>query len=282
EIEALCSGRGVPVVEDTAQAFGARVEGRRLGTFGDVGVYSFGTYKNLNTWYGGAVTCANPERFAAIRKQVESWTPRSAASLVRQMLKGLSTDVATHPALFRTLTYWIFRFGALHDIRAINRFVQTELDLSRREELPRAYRGQMTPAQQRLGLAQLPHVDRDNAARVEKAARYRRGLEDLGGLVLPPDAASGIYTYFPVQWPGGEAERRRLLRYLTERGCDIGPQHLKNCADLPAFREFARDCPNAREAADAVVLLPTYPRYPNRDVDRNLEVLRAYAAARGV
>ena len=54
-------------------------------------------------------------------------------------------------------------------------------------------------------------------------------------------------------------------------------------------REFAlpilyvsHDLSSVLNFADAVVLLPTYPRYPNRDVDRNLEVLRAYAAARGV
>jgi dTDP-4-amino-4,6-dideoxygalactose transaminase len=57
---------------------------------------------------------------------------------------------------------------------------------------------------------------------------------------------------------------------------DCAAQHLHNCADLECFAEFHRDCPHARETAASVVLLPTYPRYSERDVARNIEVIRRY------
>src|SRR5262245_2680094 len=40
----ICDRRGVRLIEDTAQAFGAIESGRRLGTIGDAGIYSFGFY----------------------------------------------------------------------------------------------------------------------------------------------------------------------------------------------------------------------------------------------
>mgnify|MGYP006274621901 CR=1 FL=1 len=43
------------VIEDTAQAFGAKYRGRYLGTFGDVGTYSFNIYKTINAGDGGLV-----------------------------------------------------------------------------------------------------------------------------------------------------------------------------------------------------------------------------------
>jgi len=279
EIRALCESLGIPVIEDAAQAFGAAVGGERLGTIADLGVYSFGTYKNLNSWYGGAIACKDPERFAAIQREADQMAVRARAALVSRMLKGLMTDIATHPWIFRLLSYWIFRWGALHDVRWINRFVETELDLSRRDYVPPAYLGRMTPAQHRLCLGQLDRVDPANRVRIEKAGRYRDGLQDIDGMLLPPAAVgTAIYTYYPIQYRGGQAERRRLLRHLSRHGCDVGPQHLKNCADLPAFGDFRRNCPNARRAADSVVLLPTYPGYPDRDVAHNLEVLVDYAS----
>jgi dTDP-4-amino-4,6-dideoxygalactose transaminase len=275
KIIALCKSKGVPVVEDAAQAFGARVDGKRLGTFADAGVYSFGTYKNISTWYGGAVTCKDPGMFQAIQKEAGLMKYQSRAFLIKRMLQGLLTDTSTHPAIFKSLTYWIFRYGRLHDVAWINRFVETELDLSRKESLRDTYRGKMTAAQCQLGLIQLNHIDSQSRIRFQKAARYRKGLEGIHGFVLPPeDDGDAIYTYFPIQYDHGE--RHQLLLYLARHGCDIGPQHLKNCADLPAFKDFYRDCPNARQTAGSLVLLPTYPSYPDRDIDHNVAVLRAY------
>jgi len=284
EIFALCESKGVPVIEDAAQAFGARVDDRRLGTIADAGVYSFGTYKNINTWYGGAVTCKDPELLAAIQQESDSLVLQSKPFLIKRMLNGMFTDISTHPFLFRALTYWIFRFGRLHDIAWINRFVETELDLSRRSSIPATHLGNMTAAQHALGMVQLDHIDRDNRMRFQKAARYRKGIEGLEGIIVPPGdigEREAIYTYFPVQYGQSNADRHQLLKYLAKYGCDIGPQHLKNCADLPAFKDFYRDCPNARQTANAVVLLPTYPAYPDRDIDHNIEVLRDYVQDRG-
>jgi dTDP-4-amino-4,6-dideoxygalactose transaminase len=279
EICALCGSKGIPVIEDTAQAFGANVQGRRLGTYGDVGVFSFGMYKNINTWYGGAVTCKDPEKLSAIKKESDALSFQTGSVVINRMLQGLMTDAVTLPFLFRSLTFWIFRFGRLHDIGWINRFVETELDLSRLRALPARYLGKMTAAQHRLGLVQLDHIDRDNQMRSEKAARYRKGLEGTGTFLLPQDdAGCALYTYFPIQYGNGQTDRQRLLKHLARRGCDIGPQHLKNCADLPAFADFHRDCPNARRTADAVVLLPTYPSYPDRDIAHTVSVLQEYAA----
>ncbi len=281
EICRLCKQVGVPVIEDAAQAFGARVDGERLGTIADAGVYSFGTYKNINGWYGGAVTCRDPETFAAVQGELDRMPTQSSTFVIKRMMKGLVTDLATNPALFKALTYWIIRFGHLHAIRSINRFVEEERDLARRDRVPEAYLGRMTAAQQRLCLAQLGHVDRNNRCRAEKASLYRKGLQGTDAIVLPPgDCGDPIYTYFPIQCGDSLAERGRLLRYLAQHGCDIGPQHLKNCADLPAFREFHRDCPNARKAAASVVLLPTYPDYPDGDIAHNLAVLGDYVSGR--
>jgi dTDP-3-amino-3,4,6-trideoxy-alpha-D-glucose transaminase len=59
-IVALARRAGVAVVEDTAQAHGALYRGRRVGTIGDVGCFSFYPTKNLGGWGdGGAVITAD-------------------------------------------------------------------------------------------------------------------------------------------------------------------------------------------------------------------------------
>ena len=62
EIVALARSWGVWVVEDCAQAHGARYRGRRVGTWGDAGTFSFYPAKNLGGWGdGGAVVTGRSE-----------------------------------------------------------------------------------------------------------------------------------------------------------------------------------------------------------------------------
>ena len=48
---------GIPVIEDAAEGFGSRFDGRMLGTFGRYGVLSFNGNKMITTSGGGALIC---------------------------------------------------------------------------------------------------------------------------------------------------------------------------------------------------------------------------------
>jgi len=68
-ILAAAKQHGIPVVEDAAQALGAKDKGRMAGTMGTLGCFSFFPTKNLGTLgEGGLVTTADPDLAEKVRK----------------------------------------------------------------------------------------------------------------------------------------------------------------------------------------------------------------------
>ncbi|MEV4666855.1 DegT/DnrJ/EryC1/StrS family aminotransferase [Microbacterium sp. LWO12-1.2] len=61
ELEALASERGVALYEDAAQAHGASLDGRPVGSFGEFAMFSLYPTKNMTSGEGGMVTTATDE-----------------------------------------------------------------------------------------------------------------------------------------------------------------------------------------------------------------------------
>jgi len=71
DVEALAGiagRRGLRLVYDGAHAFGVRIDGRGIGTFGDATMFSFHATKLFHTAEGGAVACGDPALFHRIER----------------------------------------------------------------------------------------------------------------------------------------------------------------------------------------------------------------------
>lgn len=75
EIMEVARRHNLKVIEDCAQAPGATVDGRYVGTIGDIGVFSFNYHKHIHTGEGGMVVTSDDEyaaRVSLIRNHAES------------------------------------------------------------------------------------------------------------------------------------------------------------------------------------------------------------------
>ncbi len=64
----LAEDRGIPVLEDVAHGAGGTYKGRKLGSLGTLGSFSFHAVKNLATGDGGMLTFSDPEYDARLRR----------------------------------------------------------------------------------------------------------------------------------------------------------------------------------------------------------------------
>ena len=59
-LQRVADRRGLKIIYDAAHAFGLRLRGRAIGTFGDATMFSFHATKLFHTAEGGALACSDP------------------------------------------------------------------------------------------------------------------------------------------------------------------------------------------------------------------------------
>lgn len=82
---AIAEEHGVPIIEDCAQAHGAERGGRKAGSFGSIGCFSFYPTKNLGALGDGGALTIKDDRIAQTVRQLRQygWRKRYEASTLR-------------------------------------------------------------------------------------------------------------------------------------------------------------------------------------------------------
>jgi len=74
KIGKLCRDHNIVFIEDVCQAESSRINGRMLGSFGDMAVFSFSYYKPLSSCGGGGgMVVSNNDGLSRIRRWMEDW-----------------------------------------------------------------------------------------------------------------------------------------------------------------------------------------------------------------
>jgi len=109
------------VIEDACEAIGAEYDGRKVGGFGDAGVFAFYPNKQITTGEGGAVVTENSRMASMIRA-------------LRNQGRTESDDWFQHSELG-----YNYRLSEMNCALGIGQLQRIEAILSRREEIARKY-----------------------------------------------------------------------------------------------------------------------------------------------
>jgi dTDP-4-amino-4,6-dideoxygalactose transaminase len=269
----LCVEKGIPLIEDCAQAFGATVKGRRVGSFGAMGVFSFSVKKHVNSLYGGCLLGNDAALMNECRSFLAELPPERKWKLLKRATSTLILQIAHSAPVFRGLTFPLLRSHVRRGPETALSAVRYEHAPIRRAEIPEDYLRRMTSCQAHLVSRQIPDVDRQIELRTAYAREYHSLLSDLPGIRLPPlrEDGSHIYLSFAVQVPN----RLEFQREMMAAGCDVRLQTYLNLASAPCYSDFRRDCPRAESAASRAVVLPICPGAGIEGIRRVAGAIRA-------
>jgi len=236
EILELAKIKGIYVIEDAAHALPSFYKGRKIGTIGDIGCFSFYATKTLTTGEGGMIVTENDE-----------WAERMR--ILR--LHGISKDAWKRYSDEGDWYYEIVDLGYKYNMTDI----QAAMGLAQLRKLEWMW-------EQRRRLA-------------ERYIAAFSGIDEIE-LPLIKDDRTTSWHLFPIllKLETLSIDRRRFVELLKERGIGTSvhfiplyrhPFYKKN------FSYDAKDFPNSEWFYEREVSLPIYPSLSDTEQDYVIE-----------
>ena len=216
EFLAMAEERGISIVEDCCQAHGAEYDGKKVGSLGLAGCFSFYSSKNMTVGGDGGMITTND--------------------------KNLADAARSFRDCGRASKYEMSRVGYTSRLNTVNAAI---------------------------GRVQLRRLDKWNSLRRGIASLYRRDLEGVEGITLPPEENSKevpVYHLFVIR----SEHRDRIAKRLEEKGIESAihypiPIHLQDYYRRQyGFSEGS--FPVSERLAKEVLSLPMHPMLTEQEV----------------
>ncbi|MBZ0071296.1 MAG: DegT/DnrJ/EryC1/StrS family aminotransferase [Gammaproteobacteria bacterium] len=254
-IEQLAQTRGIYMIDDAAQAMHATFRGRNVGTFGDVGIYSFDKGKNITSLQGGAIVTRDDGIAKALATAIRELPGEAPVTTAAAFVK-----LAVYTLLLRPWLYWIpANIPALGLGRTV---YTTDIPLHRSSSMATG-----------LVLRLLGRIDAITAARVQAAARVADALTGIDTVSVISPLPGSVPVYLRLPCLAADADQRDgLIDSLVHAG--IGATQSFPCAlgDLVEIADHStveRDVMRgARDVATRMITLPTLAYLRDTDIRR--------------
>lgn len=276
EISEIAKQRNIRLMEDCAHACGVRVNGKAVGTFGDIGLYSFAEGKNMPCFGGGAITTANQEIARRASGILTNSQKQPKGEIINKAFSVWVKWLLTIPWVFGVTTFPALRLKQMLGQPLLDSTVGDDLLDQFEKSNPRIK--SISNLQASMGLIQLGRIDDFNEGARRNAEILTKELGKIKG-VKPPQPTDGnhIYVYYPLSV---EPNKRDDLRdYLLKHGIDSKITDMSDCSILKQFRDDYKLESKRQGPSEASVLeICVYPMISQANMRRIGRVIREWDA----
>jgi len=258
------------IIEDFSQCLNGEFNGRKIGTFGDVAVYSASSVKTFDTFGGGYALTNDAKLIAGLRRRQSELQPARRTDLLKSITRNFVRNLASSRVLFSLVTYPTLRLATKSSKKAVGRFTGAR-STEPLANLPDAWFRRYTSVQAQVALSELPRVTARDALR-------RSAVDHVV-------ASSGV-TDRPFGEPGQHHVYWQFIVYvrdfpqareaLAAHGVDCATTSLVLLTDLPRY-PGQRATPWARRLYDLGVYLPCYHQLRRSELERMAVAIRELA-----
>jgi len=240
-LKEICEDHDLFLIEDAAPAFGAKYDGKPVGTFGDFGMISFGVGKSISMGTGGGIVVSDEKLFKGIKEFV---FPKKFKSSAKILVKILGSVLLSNPYLYGVV-----------GCKVKNTIVSHQYD-NYREEIVNAK--DIPLLSYAIGIQEIERRVFERRRKI--AVEYTDIFNKFNG-IYPPAEKRDIYSVYTRYFVRVENEdiRNNICERMRKLGIEpLIPDHGYPISENLCPSKFQEDIPNAKTLSKTLMGIPVH------------------------
>ncbi|MBU0497352.1 MAG: DegT/DnrJ/EryC1/StrS aminotransferase family protein [Candidatus Thermoplasmatota archaeon] len=268
-IKKICQTHKLVLIEDCAHGIDIEHNGKKLGTFGDAAMFSFGRDKAISSVSGGIAITNNPKIGQALNRVWKGSSHHSMYWTVQRLL---------HPFVFRIAkrTYFLFYLGRVI-IHLCKWLGIVPLVLSEQEK------NGVQPSTNRLpnvlaylAYKQILDIEKINQHRIDLCQIYEKDLHGLSDIKLPKKDNAIPYLRYPIL----VTDAQDIIKQGRLSGIYFGNWYNTVLApegcNMNNVQYVTGSCPQAEKNTKHIINLPTNIQTSQRDAQEIVDFISKF------
>ncbi|MFH1062920.1 MAG: DegT/DnrJ/EryC1/StrS family aminotransferase [Candidatus Omnitrophota bacterium] len=244
------------IIEDACQSMGTLINGKPVGSLGQISFFSLNKGKNLSTFGGGVIVTNDQSLAKKIIEQISKAEQQSFMMKIKIFVRLLILAWVVHPIIY----------GSLYPVVA--RFKETtppdDIDLKK-----------YTGLQSNLAMALLKNLEAGSNKRYENGMRLIAALESEKQLILPQILKNSkpAFNRLPIVFRDLK-KREKVEVKLKQAGIETSRMYIKPLHHMFDLGYQWGNFPNAVYLAGHLLTLPCHPLLKQSDIDKIIKIIK--------
>lgn len=261
EVASFAEKNGLAVVEDAAQALGLELSGKRVGSFGDVSILSFGLGKTITGGSGGALVINRDDLVQLAYDAVDGIFKPLLHNRVRIAANISAMKLFETPYFYSMIRTYLNKILDKTDFEIVDHINASWNTPDATRYVPR----RIDPLAAKIANYQLEKLRSFNNKRINNAEVLSNILVGQSVAFVPSKDyfRNNVFCRFPIKLRKNHVKKRdALVRKLLKNGVDSEKPY-STLRKLPYILESA---PNSRELVDSLITIPNHPCLSENEV----------------
>jgi dTDP-4-amino-4,6-dideoxygalactose transaminase len=270
KIKQFCEKNKLLLIEDCAHSLGQEYHGRKLGTFGDAAMFSFGRDKIISSVFGGMAVMNNDQYKDKLKDEYDKLVYPKQTWVLQQLL---------HPPVFLFIKpFYNFPFKSRYTLGKGLLVLMQKLGLlsfpvcscEKKGHRPDIFPKKMPNCLAELSLHQFQKLSEMNEQREKTVSKYLQKIKKGTA------ASAKSLLRFPVLVD----KPYNILKKAQEKGILLGDWYFPVISPSGvSFNNIGYKkgcCPIAESASSHVINLPTYPGLTEKQINTIINLVNSY------